>query len=243
MSTTASSRTELLTHAAALVELQTVIGYRFTDVSLLSAAMAHRSWCAEIEGGHASNERLEFLGDAVLGLVVADHVYRTQLGSDEGRLTDLRKSVVNATALAGVARQIGLGRFVLLGKGEAAGGGADKTSILSDALEAVFGAVYLDGGPEQAAALILGLLGGILESAFESADHLDYKTALQELAARRSDPAPIYDIVEDGPDHDKRFWATARIGSRSFGRGEGRTKKQAEQQAARAALDMLRQGT
>lgn len=190
-------------------------------------------------GGHDSNERLEFLGDAVLGWVVAEHVYRTQLGSNEGRLTDLRKSVVNATALANVAREIELGRFVLLGKGETAGGGRDKTSILSDALEAVFGAVYLDGGSVAVGPLILRLLDGVLDTAVNTIDHFDHKTALQELLAQRGDPAPTYAIEEEGPDHEKHFFARTVVGTQTVGTGEGRSKKQAEQQAARAAYESL----
>ena len=239
MCTHGSKGTEPAVEPSVSGPLEETLGYRFVDRSLLLTALAHRSWCAETPGGHESNERLEFLGDAVLGWVIADHVYRTQAASNEGRLTDLRKSVVNASALADVARGIGLGQYVLLGKGEASGGGADKTSILSDALEAVFGAVYLDGGTQAVAPLILRLLDSILQSALHSIDHFDYKTALQELVARRSGPAPSYDIAEEGPDHDKRFFAAARVGLRILGTGEGRSKKQAEQHAAKVAYMTL----
>ena len=200
----------------------------------MSRALSHRSWCAEV-GGQPSNERLEFLGDAVLGMVVADLAYRHHGELAEGKLTDLRKSVVNASALAEVALEIGLGAYLRLGKGEDAAGGRSKPSILSDAFEAVLGAVYLDGGTDQAFALIERLFAERMAVAAQRLDRLDYKTVLQELTARQHDTAPVYVISETGPDHDKRFFATVIVKGVSVGTGEGRSKKTAEQAAAEQA--------
>jgi ribonuclease-3 len=205
---------------------------------LIERAMAHRSWCAETAGVE-SNERLEFLGDAVLGLVVTDHVFRTYPALPEGHLAQVRAAVVNAGALAEVAEDLRLGQFLLLGKGEDASGGREKPSILADAMEAVIGAVYLDGGWEAAADLVMGLLGTrITEAAAVPGGH-DFKTRLQELAAHRFDQLPRYDVSGDGPDHAKHFTATVHLGGQPAGSGEGRSKKQAEQAAARAAWDSL----
>ena len=214
------------------------LGYNFVDGALLRRAMAHRSWCAEVTG-EQSNERLEFLGDAVLGWVVADIVYRRHSDLAEGKLTDLRKSVVNAKALAEVAASINLGPCLLLGRGEDQAGGRRKPSILSDALEAVLGAVYLDGGVEAARDLIARLFTERLDAAISRLDRLDHKTLLQEISARLYDVAPVYVVSDSGPDHDKHFVATAIIAGRSLGRGEGRSKKVAEQAAAEEACSVL----
>ena len=200
--------------------------------------MAHRSWCAE-NPGHASNERLEFLGDAVLGWVIADLSYREHQDLPEGKLTDLRKSVVNATALAEIARGIDLGPCLRLGKGERAARGQDKPSILSDALEAVIGAVYLDGGVLVASALIQRLFAGPLERAVAQLDRLDFKTLLQELTARSFDAVPVYVLSETGPEHEKEFTASVMVAGRAVGQGVGRSKKIAEQAAAAAAHERL----
>ncbi|MCB1000570.1 MAG: ribonuclease III [Acidimicrobiales bacterium] len=214
------------------------LGHRFTDPELLQRAMAHRSWCAE-HPGNESNERLEFLGDAVLGWVVADIAYRQHRDLPEGKLTDLRKSVVNASALAEVAVAVDLGPCLLLGKGESAAGGRLKPSILSDALEAVIGAVYLDGGVAAATALIERLFAEPMAQAAKQLDRLDFKTLLQELTARLFDAAPVYVVSERGPDHQKTFSATVVVAGRPVGEGQGRSKKIAEQAAARAAHDLL----
>ena len=200
-----------------------------TDLALLRRALAHRSWCAEV-GGQPSNERLEFLGDAVLGWVVAEIAYRRHGDLPEGKLTDLRKSVVNATALAEVAESIGLGEWLLLGKGEDAAGGRQKPSILSDALEAVLGAVYLDGGVDAAKALVARLFSERLEIAAGQLDRLDHKTVLQELTARLYDTAPVYLLTESGPDHSKTFKATVLVDGTRIGCG----RRQVEE-AGRAA--------
>ncbi|MEQ1701598.1 MAG: ribonuclease III [Ilumatobacteraceae bacterium] len=217
-----------------LTQLRLRLGYEFKDPSLLRRAMAHRSWCSEV-GGQPSNERLEFLGDAVLGWVVADLAFKYHGDLTEGKLTDLRKSVVNASALAEVANEIQLGPCLLLGRGEDAAGGRLKPSILSDALEAVLGAVYVDGGPDAAFALIERLLAERMAVAALRLDRLDYKTVLQELTARQFDTAPVYVLSDTGPDHDKRFFATVIVAGETVGAGEGRSKKTAEQAAAEQA--------
>jgi ribonuclease III len=200
--------------------------------------MAHRSWCAETAGA-ASNERLEFLGDAVLGLVVTDHLFRTYPDLAEGELAKVRASVVNSEALAEVASSLRLGDALLLGKGEDSSGGREKPSILADAMEAILGAVYLDGGWDAAATVVMGLLGERIEEAAAGPGGQDFKTRLQELSARRFDQLPRYEVSDDGPDHAKRFFARVLVGGVARGRGEGRSKKQAEQGAARDAWYQL----
>ncbi|HVM63754.1 MAG TPA: ribonuclease III [Acidimicrobiales bacterium] len=221
-----------------LCRLADRLGTTFTDASLLERAMSHRSWCAETTGA-SSNERLEFLGDAVLGLVVTDHLFRSYPTLPEGELAKVRASVVNSETLAELAASLELGDALLLGKGEDASGGREKPSILADAMEAVFGAVYLDGGWSGAAALVMRLLGERIEEAAAGPGGQDYKTRLQELAARRFEQLPLYDVDDDGPDHAKRFFATVSVGGQVRGRGEGRSKKQAEQGAARQAWENL----
>ncbi|MBA2624665.1 MAG: ribonuclease III [Acidimicrobiia bacterium] len=215
------------------------LGYRFTDPDLLERALAHRSWCAETPG-NASNERLEFLGDAILGLVVTDHIYRTYPDLPEGELAKVRASVVSAAALAEVAGELDLGAALLLGKGEDASGGREKPSILADALEAVIGVTYLDGGWTAAAGVVLRLLEARIAEAAAGPGGQDYKTRLQELSARAFEDVPSYEVVDDGPDHAKRFFASVTVGGLRRGRGEGRSKKQAEQAAARSAWEQLR---
>ena len=213
-----------------------------TDLALLERALAHRSWCAEAVGDDPpeSNERLEFLGDAVLGAIVTDHLYRTYPHLPEGQLAKTRASVVDSATLADVAVDLGVGASVLLGKGEDASGGREKPSILADALEAVIGAVYLDGGWDAAERFVMELLGDRIAAASAGPGGQDYKTRLQELAARELEALPEYAVADEGPDHAKRFFASVRVGSRRFDGGEGRSKKQAEQAAARLAWEALR---
>ncbi|MBI2706191.1 MAG: ribonuclease III [Actinobacteria bacterium] len=214
------------------------LGHAFTDRELLPLALTHRSWCAE-NAGFASNERLEFLGDAVLGVVVTDHVFRTYEGMPEGELAKLRAGVVSAATLAEVARNLDLGESLRLGKGEDASGGREKSSILADALEAVLGAVYVDGGFMAVAPIILRLLAEHIVEASAEPGNRDFKTQLQELAAHDFDQLPTYDVRDEGPDHEKRFFATVRLDGVVKGEGEGKSKKQAEQAAARAAWSVL----
>jgi ribonuclease III len=220
-----------------LSQLSARLGYAFTDISLLETAMHHRSWNAENEGGE-SNERLEFLGDAVLGWVVADIVYTQHSDLPEGKLTDLRKSVVNANALAEVAVDLGIGEYLMLGKGEDTAGGREKTSILSDALEAVIGAVYIDAGPQATHDVVSALMGKRIVDAVGGLDRLDAKTRLQELASKL-EAHVHYKVEDEGPDHEKMFFATVFVGDRELGYGEGKSKKAAEQIAAEIACDVL----
>jgi ribonuclease-3 len=200
--------------------------------------MAHRSYCAE-HAGVESNERYEFLGDAVLGLVVTDHIFRAYPGLPEGELAKVRASVVNSAALAEVAAELRIGDALMLGKGEDASGGRDKPSILADAMEAVIGATYLDGGYGDACDLIMRLLGDRILEAAAGPGGQDYKTRLQELASSRFGRLPSYSVVDEGPDHAKRFVAMVALDGRTWSGGEGRSKKQAEQAAAREAWTTL----
>jgi len=220
-----------------LAELAQRIGYRFNDWSLLQRALAHRSWCAETPGA-VSNERLEFLGDAVLGWAIADIVYH-RYPVAEGQLTDLRKSVVNAIALAEVAQGMGLGEHILLGRGEATAGGSDKPSILSDAFEAVLGAVYLDGGADAAYAMVDRLVVPRMPDTADAMGQFDQKTQLQELSARLGRGAPVYEVTSHGPDHAKTFHARVLVDREVVGVGMGRSKKAAEQVAATEACIAL----
>lgn len=222
----------------AFAELEARLGHEFGDRALLAQALSHRSWCAE-NGDVPSNERLEFLGDAVLGWAIADLAFHRFVDVPEGHLTDLRKSVVNATALAIVAAEIGIGEHLKLGKGEAAADGASKPSILSDAFEAVLAAVYLDGGSEPAFALVERFVAPHMAQTVEGPAQQDHKTELQELCARRGKSAPEYVVNWVGPDHAKVFTAEVLVDNRSVGRGEGGSKKSAEQAAAAAACATL----
>jgi len=222
-----------------LVGLAARIGHEFSDLDLLHQAVSHRSWCAE-HGGPPSNERLEFLGDSVLGLVVTAHTYARYPDLSESELSRLRAAVVSASTLADVAGELDLGRALLLGKGEAATGGREKTSILADTLEAVIGAIYIDGGWRPASRLVLGLLGDRIDDASSGPGDRDYKSQLQELVARQGAEPPAYRLDEAGPDHRKTFEADVFVEGEVLGRGSGTTKKSAEQAAARAALTELR---
>jgi len=211
------------------------------DAELLTLAMTHRSYAYE-NGGLPPNERLEFLGDAVLGLVVTDHLYNTHPDLPEGNLAKLRASVVNMHALAGVARGLGdggLGPHLLLGKGEELTGGRDKASILADGMEAVIGAVYLQNGIEVARTLVHRLFGPLLTEAPLLGAGLDWKTSLQELTAQAGLGVPEYRVAEQGPDHRKEFTATVIVAGQDRGSGDGRTKKEAEQKAAETAWRTL----
>lgn len=221
-----------------LEKLAEKIGYKFSDKSLLETAMRHSSWTAE-NIGFESNERLEFLGDSVIGFVVADIMYRRYPDFDEGKLTDLRKIVVNMNALSRVATHLGLGEFILLGRGEEAGGGREKTSILANALEAVFAAVYLDSDALSAYALVRSLLSESIDEALAALKQLDAKSQLQELCSRLDNPVPEYRVTDEGPDHSKTFYAAVYIGNDWMGAGSGRSKKVAEELAAQQAFVTL----
>jgi len=217
-----------------LEALDRALGIAFHDPGLREAALTHRSFAFE-HGLVVTNERLEFLGDSVLGLVVTDLAYRIYPKMPEGHLAKLRAAIVNMQALADVARSLGIGDVVLLGKGEEQSGGRHKASILADALEAIFGAVYLDRGLDVARGLIERLFRPRMEAYVRGEGDRDYKTILQELASQELRALPEYRIVDRGPDHEKEFTATVLIAGDPLGTGVGRSKKEAEQQAAREA--------
>jgi ribonuclease-3 len=222
--------------------LERSLGVAFTDPDLRTTALTHRSFAFE-NGLEVNNERLEFLGDAVLGLVVTDMAYRVFPDLAEGELAKLRASIVNMSSLADVARGLGLGAAVLLGKGEEMSGGRDKASILADALEATLGAVYLDRGLGVATELIQRLFGPRMTAYARGEGDRDYKTILQELASQDLRALPEYRIAERGPDHQKEFTATVYLAGKPWGTGRGRSKKEAEQQAAHQAWQRLSQET
>jgi ribonuclease III len=208
---------------------------------LLERALMHRSYAYE-NGGLPTNERLEFLGDSVLGLIVTDTLFRSHPDLPEGHLAKLRAAVVNMRALAGVARGLDLGSYVRLGKGEEGTGGRDKSSILADTLEAVIGAVYLDQGLGAADGLVHRLFDPVIARSARLGAGLDWKTSLQEQTAALMLGVPEYHVEESGPDHQKSFRAYVRIGDQVYGEGEGRSKKEAEQQAAEAAWNAISEG-
>ena len=215
-------------------EVDERLGLAWRDRDLLALALTHRSYAFE-NGGLDTNERLEFLGDAVLALVITEVIYHAHPAAPEGELAKLRAAAVRTSALAAVARDLGLGPHVRLGKGEAASGGADKDSILADTLEAVIGACYIDGGFPAATELVHRLFGARLEAMAADGAALDYKTSLQELTAARFNTLPTYVLAEEGPDHRKSFTATVKVAGDTYGSGHGRNKKEAEQAAAREA--------
>ena len=219
-------------------ELLTALGVPL-DPKLLDRALTHRSYAYE-NGGLPTNERLEFLGDSVLGLVVTDTLFREHPDLPEGQLAKLRAAVVNMRALAGVARGLELGRHIKLGRGEEGTGGRDKSSILADTLEAIIGAVYLNRGLDEASKLVHWLFDPVIARSARLGAGLDWKTSLQELTAAEILGVPEYQVAESGPDHQKSFRAVVRVGGKIYGSGEGRSKKEAEQQAAEVAWTAIR---
>lgn len=218
--------------------LEEKLGYTFRDPSLLENALTHSSRANESRGTLSSNERLEFLGDSILGMVVADHLYRNHPDLPEGELTRARAALVCEESLVEVARELNLGEYLRLGKGEEAGGGRNRPSIRADAVEAVLAAVYLDGGIGSARKIIQKYILS-REVAGLTKPH-DYKTALQELVQRESGQVLQYRLTgEEGPDHDKRFFMEVTLNGKSVGSGTGRSKKEAEQMAAQAAIAKL----
>ncbi len=211
-----------------------------TNVELWDRALTHRSYAFEA-GGSPDNERLEFLGDAVLQLVITDEIFHRLVDAREGRLAKLRAAMVNTARLAEMARRVQLGAAVKLGRGEEQSGGRDKDSILADTLEAVFGALYLDQGLATVTTVIQRLFRPLVDELSTQHAALDYKTSLQELAAARLSSLPVYEVTDSGPDHDKQFVAVAILDGEWLGRGEGRSKKAAEQDAAREAYRVLAQ--
>lgn len=220
--------------------LEERLRYVFRDRALLDEALSHSSYANEHRQGAASNERLEFLGDSVLGFVSAEHLFLSFPDQPEGDLTRLRASLVCERSLYEAARELDLGRYLKLGRGEEAGGGRERPSILADAMEAVIAAVYLDGGMESARELIHRVL---LDCGRGDGDRKDYKTTLQERVQSRGGQTLSYHMLsESGPDHRKTFVFEVRLNGRSVGRGRGRSKKEAEQDAARDALSRAEDG-
>ena len=218
--------------------LEEKLGYTFQDPSLLENALTHSSRANESRGSQASNERLEFLGDSILGMVVADHLYRNHPDLPEGDLTRTRAALVCEESLVQVAQGLDLGNYLRLGKGEETGGGRNRPSIQADAVEAVLAAIYLDGG--------IGSVRKVIQAQILSrelaslAKPRDYKTALQELVQRESGQVLQYRLTgEEGPDHDKRFFIQVTLNGQPLGAGSGRSKKEAEQMAAQAAIAAL----
>jgi ribonuclease-3 len=205
-------------------------------------ALTHRSFAFEHEGSGDHNERLEFLGDAIVGAVVTDIIFRTYPDLAEGEMARLRASVVNTAALAEMGRSIGLGEYILLGKGEDGLGGRDKSRLLANTLEAVIGAVYLDRGLTALTEAIGPLFRERLTAVVETGERFDSKTALQERVVRERGGLPSYRVAADGPDHDRRFTAFVYVDAELYGAGMGRSKKEAEQHAAREALERLEGG-
>ena len=220
-------------------DLETAIGYRFQNISLLQNALAHSSYANERwHDSLKSNERLEFLGDSILGMAVAEYLYRNFPNRPEGELTRMRADMVCETSLAAVADKIGLGEHLLLGHGEERFGGRKRASILADAVESVIAACFLDGGMEAARGFVTKYI--LIEVPVKQLHNADYKTALQELVQQKKDQVLSYELIgESGPDHDKEFRVQVSLNGAPIGVGIGRSKKRAEQDAARVAMEAL----
>lgn len=219
--------------------LQKNLGYTFKNEALLQNALTHSSFANEARGGVSSNERLEFLGDSVLSIIVSDYIYKQFGNLPEGELTKLRASLVCEKSLCGFSRELQMGSFLRLGKGEEKGGGRERDSILADAFEAVLAAIYLDSDLETARELVMRF---ILKELKHTDDEVfkDYKTALQEIIQRNPEEYVTYILTgESGPDHDKIFEVEVHLNSNVIGKGKGKSKKQAEQMAAKQALSLM----
>lgn len=226
-----------------LSDIQQRIGYTFTTVELLERSLTHKSYANENRVPY-HNERMEFLGDSVLNLIISEYLMKTSPDSTEGDLSRLRAAVVSEPALASIARELGLGTFLLLGKGEDQTGGRNKDSLLADCLEALIASLYLDGGKDAAEAFVLRSFEDLLKRTCASGGTVDYKTELQELCQERLKQLPEYRIVsETGPDHQKQFEVELSVRNEVYGRGKGRNKKEAEQRAAKEALEKLSEKT
>lgn len=222
-----------------MMSLESRLGYNFKNISLLKNALVHTSYANEVRNGVTSNERLEFLGDSVLSLIVSDHIFNEFSGMPEGELTRLRASLVCEKSLCSFARELDLGHFLYLGKGEDKGGGRDRDSILADAFEAVLAAIYLDGGMDAAKEYVMRFVLREIETHTEE-NTKDYKTILQEIIQRNPEETVSYILTgSDGPDHDKSFTVEVHLNSNVIGEGKGKSKKQAEQMAAKQALKLM----
>lgn len=220
--------------------LENRLGYKFNNIALLKNALTHSSYANEVRNGISSNERLEFLGDSVLSIIVSEHIYKNFPNMPEGELTRLRSSLVCEKALCAFSREIGVGEYLLLGKGEDKGGGRERDSILADAFEAILAAIYLDGGMECAKKHVMNFVLRELKVHSNEDAMKDYKTALQEIIQRNPEESVCYNLVsESGPDHDKSFTVEVCLNSNVIGKGSGKSKKQAEQMAAMQALSLM----
>lgn len=220
----------------------TALGVPEQPTGIYELALTHRSFAFEQPDATSHNERLEFLGDAVVGIVVTDLIYARHPDLTEGEMARLRASVVNTVALAEIAREVGVGDYLRLGKGEEASGGRDKASLLADTFEAVIGAVYLDRGLDVVRENLSPIFTSLLDRSIATAERYDAKTALQEIAVRGTSELPTYRISASGPDHDRRYTAHVYVGDELWGTGSGRSKKEAEQNAAREALRRVPEG-
>ena len=223
-----------------MLDLQNKIGYRFKNIALLTEALTHSSYANEHKAQHIKyNERLEFLGDAVLSIVVSDYIFKNCPELPEGELTKLRASLVCEKSLFEFAKKINLGKYLVLSKGERNNGGAERPSILSDAFEALIAAIYIDGGMEHASRYVLSFIVPAIKNAKKKRIN-DYKTTLQEIIQKNPGEQLEYVLVnESGPDHNKHFVVEVHLNSNVIGKGGGRSKKEAEQQAAREALELM----
>lgn len=224
-----------------LKNFQRLIRYRFRNNNLLNQALTHRSYAYEHPGTKvADNERLEFLGDAILGLAISNYIYEHFPNYQEGDMTQLKSTLVSRNTLANLARKLGIGKPLLLGKGEAAGGGAEQPSNLVGAFEAIIGAIYLDGGFKRAYKFIGSQFKDELKKALENGAKKDYKTILQEYTLKRYKLTPSYSVIsEAGPEHEKHFEVAVFFGNEIRGKGKGKNKKSAEQDAAYDALSKM----
>ncbi len=220
--------------------LENSIGYKFNNIKLLKNALTHSSYANELKGKANSNERLEFLGDSVLSIIVSDYIYKNFSNMPEGELTRLRSSLVCEKALCSFSRELKLGDYLLLGKGEDKGGGRERDSILADAFEAVLAAIYLDGGIEPARKHVMNFVLRELQNHSVEDTNKDFKTELQEIIQKNPEESVNYVLVdESGPDHDKLFTVEVYLNSNPIGKGTGKSKKQAEQMAAKEALALM----
>ncbi len=219
--------------------LENRLNYKFKDIRLLKNALTHSSYANEVRNGFSSNERLEFLGDSVLSIIVSEHIFKRFPKMPEGELTKLRASLVCEKALCVFSRELKIGDYLMLGKGEEKGGGRERDSILADAFEAVLAAMYLDGGMEVARAHVMRFVLRELEHGDDDI-FKDYKTLLQEIIQRNPEESVNYVLTaESGPDHNKSFTVEVRLNSNTIGTGTGKSKKQAEQMAAKQALSLM----
>ena len=217
-------------------EFESIINYTFKDINYLVIALTHSSYSNENKS-YAFNERLEFLGDSVLGIIISDYLFKNETELPEGELTKLRANIVCEESLSEVSKKIELGTHMLLGKGEEATGGRERVSILADAVEAVIAAIYLDGGIENARKFVLTQMDEIIQDSIKGRIFRDYKTHLQEVIQSQGETNIIYDLVEEiGPDHNKKFVMQVKLNDEVLGTGEGKSKKEAEQSAAKQAL-------